>query len=403
MDQTTNTFEPIHTLAKHIRDGHVSPVELVETSLSQIKNHSSLNAFITVLADEARETAKEAEQEIKKGQWRGPLHGVPVAIKDLYDTAGVKTTAAFEHFKDRLPKHDAAGVQKLKQAGAVVVGKTNLHTLAMGTTSIVSYFGAVHNPWNPEYIAGGSSGGSAAAVATGMCYATLDTDAIGSCRLPAACTGTVGFKPSYNLVDNSGILAGEQEPDPAIRWLAHAGITTRSVADTALVLQALTGKQFDVTEDDSLRLGIVTNFEADDEIRRTFNQAVDILRPIYSQKDTLAPFDNPGFDISTIEADRAAISASLFADVDILMLPTTVSTTPRISDVDGNPQALSPQNTLFANYYGLPAISVPAGLDSNGLPVGIQFVGAAGHDETVLKVARHFERLVNFISWAEKG
>ncbi len=137
-------------------------------------------------------------------------------MKDFYDTSGIKTTAAFEHFKSRVPKNDAVGVAKLKDAGAIIIGKTNMHTLGMGTTGLASYFGPVKNPWNSDYIPGGSSSGSAAAVASGLCYATFDTDAIGSCRLPAAVCGVVGFKGTFGLIDMRGILEGTEPPDEMI-------------------------------------------------------------------------------------------------------------------------------------------------------------------------------------------
>ncbi|HEX6213803.1 MAG TPA: amidase [Vicinamibacterales bacterium] len=210
------------------------------TCLERIERHQPrLNAFITVLADTALEAAKTAEKEIEQGRWKGPLHGIPMGIKDFYDTMGVATTAAFEHFRNRIPQKDAVSVEKLKNAGAIIVGKTNMHKLGMGTTGLESWFGPVANPWNANYIPGGSSSGSAAAVASALCYATLDTDAIGSCRLPAACCGVVGFKGSYGAIDMTGILEGEQPPDAAIRWLSHAGLTTRSIRDTAVVLEAL--------------------------------------------------------------------------------------------------------------------------------------------------------------------
>jgi aspartyl-tRNA(Asn)/glutamyl-tRNA(Gln) amidotransferase subunit A len=154
------------------------------------------------------------------------LHGVPVAVKDFYDTAGIKTTAAFEHFANRIPAKDADVVTKLKDAGAIVIGKTNMDTLGMGTTGLKSFYGPVKNPWNSDYIPGGSSSGSAVAVASGMCFATVDTDAIGSCRLPAACCGVVGFKGTYGLINTRGILAGEQPPDELVIWFSHAGVTT---------------------------------------------------------------------------------------------------------------------------------------------------------------------------------
>jgi aspartyl-tRNA(Asn)/glutamyl-tRNA(Gln) amidotransferase subunit A len=203
----------IATIHQQVRMQKVSPVEVVHACLSRIEQFNpKLNAFITVLADQALAQARVAEAEIKAEKWRGPLHGIPVGIKDFYDTAGIKTTAAFEGFKDRVPGKDAAAVAKLKEAGAIIVGKMNMHRLGMGTTGLESYYGPVVNPRNAEYIPGGSSAGSAAAVASGMCYATLDTDAIGSCRLPAACCGVVGFKGTCGLIDPQGILEGEPDP-----------------------------------------------------------------------------------------------------------------------------------------------------------------------------------------------
>ena len=198
-------YQTIGGLQEQIRSGTVSPVDVVHACLARIHKHNpSLNAFITVFDDDARALARQAEAEIEAGRWKGPLHGIPVGIKDFYDTAGSRTTAAFEHFKNRIPKKDAVGVAKLKAAGAIVVGKTNMHRLGMGTTGLESAFGPVRNPWNGDYIPGGSSSGSAAAIAAGLCYATLDTDAIGSCRLPAACCGVVGFKATYGLISGEG-------------------------------------------------------------------------------------------------------------------------------------------------------------------------------------------------------
>ena len=180
-------YSSMEEISDLIRQRQLSPVEVVDACLKRIEElNPKLNAFITILFDQARGQARAAEAEIMAGKWRGPLHGIPVGIKDFYDTAGVRTTAAFEHFKDRTPTKDAIGVTKLKEAGAIIIGKMNMHQLGMGTTGTDSFFGPVHNPWNDVYIAGGSSSGSAAAVASGMCYATLDTDAIGSCRLPAS-------------------------------------------------------------------------------------------------------------------------------------------------------------------------------------------------------------------------
>jgi len=161
-------YQAIGELHEQIRTGKISPVDVVDACLTRINRlNPTLNAFITVFDDDARELAKQAEAEIKAARWKGPLHGIPVGIKDFYDTAGSRTTAAFEHFRNRIPKKDAAGVAKLKAAGAIVVGKTNMHRLGMGTTGLESAFGPVRNPWDGNFIPGGSSSGSAAAIAAG--------------------------------------------------------------------------------------------------------------------------------------------------------------------------------------------------------------------------------------------
>ena len=269
-----------------IRQRRISPVELVTTCLDRIDRlQPRLNAFITVAADSALQTARAAENDLQQGRWKGPLHGIPIGIKDFYDTAGLATTAAFDRFRDRIPKKDAVAVEKLKRAGAIVIGKMNMHTLGMGTTGLDSCFGPVKNPWNAGSIPGGSSSGSAAAVASGLCYATLDTDAIGSCRLPAACCGVVGYKGSYGMIDMTGILEGEQPPDDTIRWMSHAGLTTRSVHDTALVLEALAERSEhggpstwsgDLGVDTRFRVGVAGNCQADNVVSAAFDSAVSV-------------------------------------------------------------------------------------------------------------------------------
>jgi aspartyl-tRNA(Asn)/glutamyl-tRNA(Gln) amidotransferase subunit A len=317
----------------------------------------------------------------------------------LFDTAGVRTTAAFEHFRNRVPARDAVAVTGLRDAGAIIVGKTNMHTLGMGTTGLVSYFGPVRNPWNADYIPGGSSAGSAAAVASGMCYATLDTDAIGSCRLPAACCGAVGFKGTYGLVSNKGVLDGEPV-DEMILWLAHAAITTRSVRDRALVLDVLaerndhtTGIDYSVglTGSRKLRVGTANNYKADLEVSAVFQEAVETIRGLGHRVSSAAiPFFDLRSGVRTIEADRTGIAEQAFRNSDVLVLPTTTTTVPRIKDVGDNPQALSPENTTFANYYGLPAISVPCGFSNNGLPIGVQIVARPRDEEAVLLLASQY-------------
>jgi aspartyl-tRNA(Asn)/glutamyl-tRNA(Gln) amidotransferase subunit A len=392
-DQKVANIRALHQL---VRDHQVSPVTIVDTCISRIERlNPTLNAFITVLAEQARGEARLAVSEIAAGAPRGPLHGVPVAIKDFYDTAGIRTTAAFEHFRDRVPANDAVGVTKLRKAGAIIVGKTNMHRLGMGTTGIESAFGPVLNPWNAGYIPGGSSAGSAAAVASGMCYATLDTDAIGSCRLPACCCGVVGFKGTYGLISPKGILEGEQGPGEMIRWFSHPAIMTRSVEDAATVLDVLTERrpkncasylESMMTKDD-LRIGVANNYEADREISKSFE-----IRSLgYFILRMAAPLNHPINDLSRIEADRHSIAEEVFSNVDVLLLPTTVSTVPTIQDARKDSQALSPANTIFANYYGLPAITIPNGFDRNGLPCGLQIVGRPWDDTAVLRLGHQYE------------
>ena len=394
-------YASLQDVAKLIKTQQLSPVEIVDACLERIEDlNPKLNAFITVLAEEAREQAQEAEAEIQAGKWRGSLHGIPVGIKDFYDTAGIKTTAGFEHFKDRVPTKDAESVRKLKKAGAVLIGKMNMHQLGMGTTGLESYFGPARNPWNPEYIPGGSSSGSAAAVASGLCYATLDTDAIGSCRLPSACCGVVGFKGTYGLISTKGILEGE-EADEMILWLSHAAITTRSIQDTAIMLDILAERNKDLKTTSfvrslarkrKLRIGVANNFQAAGDVKAAFEKAVEIIRGFgYLMRDVAAPFGDPNAGITNIEADRKGIARQAFHDNDVLLLPTTTTTIPTVKEAGGNPQALSPENTVFANYYALPAISVLCGFDTNGLPLGLQIVGKPWGESAVLRLAYDYQ------------
>jgi len=382
--------EGIRGTSERIRARALSPVSVVTSCLERIEQlNPTLNCFITVLADEALAQARQAEAEIAEGRWRGPLHGIPVGIKDFYDTAGIRTTAGSKQFEQRVPTQDAVAVARLKQAGAVIVGKTNMHELGMGTTSLVSRFGPVRNPWNSEYIAGGSSGGSAAAVAAGLCYATLDTDAIGSCRLPAACCGVVGFKGTQGLISTTGILAGEKS-EPAIVALAHAAVTTRAAEDTTLVVKAVADGKARLTQRPTI--GVVTNIMPTQSVRAMFDAAIEALRSLgHPMKQAQAPFENPGFDVRNIDADRKAIAYRVFQNVDVLVLPTTNASTPTVKSAAGKPLALSAENTMFANYFGLPAISIPCGVDAKGLPLGLQIVGKPREDYTVLELATRLE------------
>ncbi|MGO9803714.1 MAG: amidase [Steroidobacteraceae bacterium] len=221
--------------AQLVRRRRISPVELTQACLERIeKLNPGLNAFITVTAESALASARAAEQAIGRDDWKGPLHGIPVALKDLLDTAGVPTTAGSALFKQRIPQQDAEVVRRLKAAGAVLLGKLNMHEFAFGGSSAFSYFGPVHNPWNLAYSPGGSSGGSAAAVSAQLCYAALGSDTGGSIREPAAYCGIVGLKPTYGRVSTRGAIP--------LSWsLDHLGPMTRTVGDAALVLQAIAG------------------------------------------------------------------------------------------------------------------------------------------------------------------
>ncbi len=409
----TTLFAPIAELARDIRERRLSPLALVEKCLGRIEAlNPRLNAFITVTTDLAREQAGQAEREIAAGHWRGPLHGIPVAVKDFYDTAGVRTTAGFRQFEHRVPREDAELVVKLREAGAVLLGKTNMHRLGMGTTSLESDFGCVVNPWRSNHVAGGSSGGSCVAVAAGLCFATVDTDAVGSGRLPAAICGVSCHKPTFGALSPAGILAGE-EADPAILKLSHPCVTARSVDDVSLVFEELTtGRDRDGNPSrvspglaPIRRIGVVTNFNADDEMRAAFARAVAPLATMHIEtRDVRVPFESATFDVSTIDADRAAIDASLFSDVDAIFLPTLTAPPPTIDEARAHGDlAVAPDNTFFCNYYGLPATNVPAGFDPNGLPFGVQFVGPSGADARVLALARAYQQVTGWRYVAPPG
>lgn len=276
-----------------LRGKDVSPVELTEACLARIEKYDrAINAFITVTREQALATAREMEAELRRGRRRGPLHGVPVALKDNIDTAGVLTTAASGVFKDRVPADDADVVVRLKRAGAVLLGKLNLHEFALGGTSAVTYYGPVRNPWDRERVAGGSSGGSAAAIAADMCFGALGTDTGGSIRIPASLCGIVGLKPTYGRVSNRGVV-------PMAWTLDHVGPMGKTVEDAALMLAAIAGYDpLDPTAVDEpvqdysravrtsaskLRVGVVRTpfFEGlNAEVAKAVDAAIDVLRQL---------------------------------------------------------------------------------------------------------------------------
>ncbi len=447
-------------LSKQLRSREISPVELTRDCLSAIeKLNPILNAFITVTADSALQQARQAESEIQSGQWRGPLHGIPIGLKDLIDTAGVRTTAASALFKERIPTEDATVVQRLRNAGAILVGKQNLHEFAYGGSSIISFFGEARNPWNSEYVAGGSSGGSAAAVAAGLCYAAIGTDTGGSIREPAALCGVVGLKPTYGRVSAHGVI-------PLSPSLDHVGPITRTVADAAVVLNAIAG--YDSQDPNSakspaddyvgaldrkvkkLRIGVPRKFfydNVDPEIAGAVEQALHVLEthtgtlheievpvptdwsllsaeayaghaeyisrsPELYQSETLRRLrTGENISASEIEARRRELTriraeiGRVFDTVDVLVTPTTPMPAPRISELKQNPDMLRSKeimllpNTRPFNMWGLPAISVPCGFTSAGLPIGLQIAGAHWAESVLLQVAYIYERTT---SWHEK-
>jgi aspartyl-tRNA(Asn)/glutamyl-tRNA(Gln) amidotransferase subunit A len=232
---TENLPRTLVTLATALRERRLSPVEVVSALLERIETgDKKLNAFITVLPERALEEAARAEKEIQAGKYRGPLHGVPVGLKDLIYTEGVRTTMGSAFFEDYVPDYSATVVSKLEEAGAIIIGKTNTHEFAYGPTGDRSYFGPTRNPHDPARIPGGSSGGSGAAVAAGLCYAALGSDTAASVRVPAALCGVVGMKPTFGRVSKSGVF-------PLAWTLDHVGPLTRTVEDNALLLNALAG------------------------------------------------------------------------------------------------------------------------------------------------------------------
>lgn len=289
MTDASLAFLPIAELASLIQRKTISPVEVVAATLDRIPRlDGRLNSFITVMADAARQAAREAEREILAGQYRGPLHGVPLGLKDLIWTKDVRATCASKIRADFVPDTDATVVTRLTQAGAVIIGKLNLHEFAYGATSTSPHFGAVRNPWDTARITGGSSGGSGAAVAAGLCYGALGTDTGGSIRIPACLCGIVGLKPTYGRVSLHGVFP--------LSWsLDHVGPMTRTVRDAAILLGAMAGHDpHDETTRDlavpdytaalvgnitGLRVGVLTDAftRLDPEVESAVRAAVTVL------------------------------------------------------------------------------------------------------------------------------
>ncbi|MGA2882467.1 MAG: amidase [Bryobacteraceae bacterium] len=432
-----------------LRSKGASPVDLTRACLQRIEKYNpALNAFITVTGQQALATARDMEAEQRRGKWRGPLHGIPIALKDNIDTAGIRTTAASGVFKDRVPSEDAEVVRRLKDAGAVLLGKLNLHEFAYGGTSDVSYFGAVHNPWALDHITGGSSGGSAAATAADLCFGSLGTDTAGSVRIPSSYCGVVGFKPTYGRVSLRGVI-------PLSWTLDHVGPICRTVEDASLMLSVIAGyDQMDPAsvdvpvpdytrafkmETSRLRLGIPRSpfFEnLDPEVAKAVQTAIGVLTKLAKSvnETRLPPVAQLLLPITGVEAyayhskwiaespnkyqpftrDRiiqlaAGVTASayagalrqtyllrreitkVFSTVDLLLTPTMPHPAETFAE-SKNFDKVGLQNTSPFDIFGLPTISVLCGFTASGLPIGLQISGAPFAESTVLSLAQAYER-----------
>ena len=451
-------YATIKELCGPLQRRELSPVEVTEAALGRIERlDERLGVFITVTAEQARAEAKRAEEEIRRGEYRGPLHGVPVSLKDLYNTAGVRTTMGSKIFADFVPSEDATSVARLRQAGAVIVGKVNLHEFAFGPTGINPHYGTTRNPWNAECVPGGSSGGSGVSVAVGMSCASLGTDTGGSVRIPAALCGTVGLKPTYGRISRHGVFP--------LAWSAdHVGPLTRSVRDAAYVLDAIAGHDLrDPASSDrpvpdlgrtlsgnvvGLRAAVLEELleGVDGEVGTAFEAAITRLgeiglkverisvpetrhaaaastatlfpeagaihqrwlreRPQDYGEDTRARLELgtlfPAIHYIKGQQARAAIIAAferVWSELDVLLFPTIPIAAPRIAE--GLENAVRNQltgNTRLFNVLGAPACSVPCGFTSAGLPVGLTVGGRAFDEGSVLEVALAYEQATDWKS-----
>jgi len=453
-------------LADMLRERQVSPVEVTRAALERIaRMDSRLNTYLLVTEREALAAARTAEAEIRAGHYRGPLHGVPFALKDLFLTAGIRTTAGSRVLAEHVPDKDATVVARLREAGAVLLGKLNMHEFAFGVTNVNPHYGATHNPWDTERITGGSSGGSGAALAAGLCSFSLGTDTGGSVRIPAALCGVTGLKPTYGRVSRHGVL-------PLAWSLDHVGPMARSALDVALVLQAIAGRDpRDDTSGDApvpdyasairagvhgLRVGVpwhAIQGSVEPEVMTSFRSALDALVGLGA---TVSEVALPRFPLSrslfssivlpeSVSAHerymasragdygpdvRARLEAGLllpatrylraqrirrllqadFRDaleqVDVIATPTCPIVAPRIGEetvrIGEREESVTDILTLFTrpvNLVGLPAVSTPCGFTTAALPVGLQIIGRAFDEATVLRVAHACEQAT---TWSEQ-
>lgn len=460
MNDADLAFASIEQVAPLVRKKRISPVELTKLMLERIERlNPKLNAYLTVTAEHALAQARRAEAELSaprgRARYRGPLHGIPIALKDNIETAGIRTTAGSKILRDFIPSEDAPVVARLRRAGAVILGKTNLHEFAYGVTTNNPHYGPVRNPWDLERIPGGSSGGSAAAVAAGICFASIGTDTGGSIRNPAALCGVVGVKPTWGAVSCAGVV-------PLSPTLDHMGTLTRTVSDAAILLDAVWDKgsrRLRRSFFDSLRLklkdlclGRPREFFFDvlsDEVRRVFERAVRSLekhgaRIVEVSIPLLRETEEIGNLIAWVEATHyheqaeffparaaeygedvrerlergAAVSATSYlqalelrrkfqaqladvlSKVDALVVPTNPIAAPligeestRIGSEDHATRALLLRLNRPANLAGVPALTFPCGLTAQGLPVGMQLIVGTLAEELLLRIAAHCMRL----------
>ena len=441
--------------ARLIEGGELSPVELARAFLERIERlDSSLNAYISVLADESLAEARTAEAEILRGDYRGPLHGAPIALKDLYDTASTLTTASSRVMADRVPSEDATTTAKLRAAGSVLLGKLAMHEFALGGPDPTNGFPLARNPWNLEHIPGGSSSGSGTAVSAGLCMGSLGSCTGGSIRGPASFCGMVGLKATYGRVSRYGVVP--------LSWsLDHCGPMTWTVEDTAIMLQAIAGYDAkdpttsrapvpdysrSLVEDVSgLRIGVPRHFffpdseHVDGEVLATVDAALDVFadmgaaveeitipsleyagaaQPVimlseafaYHQANLRERPDDFGEMVKArfrvgglfgsgdyVQAQRVRnVIKREFAQamrrVDVIVSPTSSTQPPRFDSVDAYGVPRGPSFTGPYNLTGMPAISIPCGFTSAGLPVGLQIAGKPFDEPTVLRAAHTYER-----------
>jgi aspartyl-tRNA(Asn)/glutamyl-tRNA(Gln) amidotransferase subunit A len=459
MTDTDLAFASIEEVARLYRKRKVSPVEVTKLMLARIDQlNPKLNAYITVTAELALAQAKKAESELfaprgRKGHRdRGPLHGIPISLKDNIFTKGIRATAGSRILKDFIPRRDAQVWAKLQEAGAILLGKTNLHEFAYGVTTNNPHYGPTRNPWDLARIPGGSSGGSAAAVAAGLCYASIGTDTGGSIRIPAALCGIVGVKPGAGRVSAESVV-------PLSVRLDFVGPLARTVADAALLLGPIfvrgkrepspSSARKGSPQRRKFRLGLPKEFFFDvisEDVYLAFHEAVRSLQKRDAKvKEVSIPLlsetEEAGNHIAWAEATHyhqqagwfptrsgdygedvrarlemgAKVTATAYlqalevrekfiqqlhtaiadADVDALVVPTTPIAAPLIGEESTSiGKSNHPTRALLlrlnrpANLAGIPAISVPCGFTSAGLPVGLQLIGPVTGERLLLRIAQ---------------